>query len=87
MTHKMKSVLIIGIQGALAKITAELLIKRHPEIRIHGVDSRPIEQNLHREKVTTQQIRYTRTNFEKIFREHYFDTVLHLGRLGHSPMT
>ena len=87
MTHKMKSVLIIGIQGALAKITAELLIKRHPEIRIHGVDSRPIEQNLHREKVTTQQIRYTRTNFEKIFREHHFDTVLHLGRLGHSPMT
>ncbi len=87
MTHKMKSVLIIGIQGALAKITSELLIKRHPEIKIHGVDSRPIEQNLHQDKISTQQIRYTRTNFEKIFREHQFDTVLHLGRLGHSPMT
>jgi UDP-glucose 4-epimerase len=87
MTHKMKSVLIIGIQGALAKITSELLIKRHPEIRIHGVDSRSIDQQLHQEKMTTQQMRYTRTNFEKIFREHQFDTVLHLGRLGHSPMT
>ena len=87
MTHKMKSVLIIGIQGALAKITSELLIKRHPNIKIHGVDSRPIEQNLHQDKISTQQIRYTRTNFEKIFREHQFDTVLHLGRLGHSPMT
>jgi UDP-glucose 4-epimerase len=87
MTHKMKSVLIIGIQGALAKITSELLIKRHPNIKIHGVDSRPIDQNLHQDKISTQQIRYTRTNFEKIFREHQFDTVLHLGRLGHSPMT
>lgn len=67
MTHKMKSVLIIGIQGALAKITSELLIKRHPEIKIHGVDSRPIEQNLHQDKISTQQIRYTRTNFEKYF--------------------
>ena len=87
MTHKMKSVLIIGIQGALAKITCELLIKRHPETKIHGVDSRVIDQTLHPDKISTQQIRYTRTNFEKIFREHQFDTVLHLGRLGHSPMT
>jgi UDP-glucose 4-epimerase len=83
----MKSVLIIGIQGALAKITCELLIKRHPETKIHGVDSRVIDQTLHPDKISTQQIRYTRTNFEKIFREHQFDTVLHLGRLGHSPMT
>jgi UDP-glucose 4-epimerase len=30
-------------------------------------------------------LKYSRTNFEKLFREHQFDSVLHLGRLGHSP--
>lgn len=81
----LKSVLIIGIQGALAKITAEILIKKHPQIRIHGVDSRKIEGVPNRTQLTFQQMKYTRTSFEKIFREHQFDTVLHLGRLGHSP--
>ncbi|AUN99519.1 hypothetical protein DOM21_03255 [Bacteriovorax stolpii] len=80
-----KKVLIIGIQGALAKITAELLIKAHPDIRIHGVDSRPIDNIPKRPHITVQQIKYNRTNFEKLFREHQFESVLHLGRLGHSP--
>jgi UDP-glucose 4-epimerase len=79
-----KSVLIIGIQGALSKITAELLIKKFPEIKIHGVDSRAISDINHRENLTYEQVKYTRTNFEKIFREHQFDSVLHLGRLGHA---
>jgi UDP-glucose 4-epimerase len=82
-----KSVLIIGFQGALAKITAELLIKKNPHIKIHGVDSRHIDNVPHRTALTYQQLKYTRTNFEKIFREHHFDTILHLGRLGHSPAT
>jgi UDP-glucose 4-epimerase len=82
---KIKSVLIIGIQGALAKITAEILIKKDPTIKIHGVDSREIGYLSKHEQLTHQQIKYTRTNFEKIFREHQFDTILHLGRLGHSP--
>ena len=81
----LKSVLIIGIQGALAKITAELLIKNHPDIKIHGVDSRTIDQLPNRRQLTCQQMKYTRTNFEKLFREYHFDTILHLGRLGHSP--
>lgn len=80
-----KSVLIIGIQGALSKITAEILIKKNPLIKIHGVDSRKIENAPDRAQLTYQQMKYTRTSFEKIFREHQFDTVLHLGRLGHSP--
>ena len=79
-----KSVLIIGIQGALAKITAELLIKNYPKVKIHGVDSREIENVPNRSQLSFQQMRYTRTNFEKMFREHQFDTILHLGRLGHS---
>ncbi len=81
----MKSVLIIGIQGALAKITAELLIKKNSNIKIHGVDSRDIDNVPSRPQLTYQQMKYTRTNFEKIFREFQFDTILHLGRLGHSP--
>lgn len=79
-----KSVLIIGIQGALAKLTAELLIKNDPHIKIHGVDSRPIDGLPPRTQLTAQQIKYNRTNFEKLFREYQFDSVLHLGRLGHS---
>lgn len=80
-----KKVLIIGIQGALAKITAELLIKNDPEIRIYGVDSRPIDNIPKRPHISVQQIKYNRTSFEKLFREHQFESVLHLGRLGHSP--
>ena len=85
MSEKNKSVLIIGIQGALAKITAEILIKNNPKIKIHGVDSRGIDSVPNRSQLTYQQMKYTRTNFEKMFREHQFDTILHLGRLGHSP--
>ncbi|NOT80483.1 MAG: NAD-dependent epimerase/dehydratase family protein [Bacteriovoracaceae bacterium] len=80
-----KNILIIGIQGALAKITAELLIKTHPNIHILGVDSRGIENFSNHPQITFQQMKYNRTNFEKLFREHHFDSVLHLGRLGHSP--
>jgi UDP-glucose 4-epimerase len=80
-----QKILIIGIQGALAKITAELLMKSNPGITIVGVDSRPIENKSKRSQLTFLQIRYNRTNFEKLFREHQFDSVLHLGRLGHSP--
>jgi UDP-glucose 4-epimerase len=81
------SVLIIGIQGALAQITAEILIKNNPAIKIHGVDSRSIKNSVARSQLTTQQIKYTRTTFEKIFREHAFDAILHLGRLGHTRAT
>ncbi|MBC7430329.1 MAG: NAD-dependent epimerase/dehydratase family protein [Bacteriovorax sp.] len=80
-----QKILIIGIQGAMAKITAELLMKDHPGITIHGVDSRPIDNMPKRAQMKWQQIKYNRTNFEKLFREHQFDSVLHLGRLGHSP--
>lgn len=80
-----QKILIIGIQGALAKLTAELLMKESPDIFIYGVDSRPIENVHTRTQLTCQQIKYNRTNFEKIFREHQFDSILHLGRLGHSP--
>lgn len=80
-----KKILIIGIQGALAKMTAELLIQHDPNITIYGVDSRHIEDLPIRSQLIAQQMKYNRTNFEKLFREHQFENVLHLGRLGHSP--
>lgn len=80
-----KKILIIGIQGAMAKITAEILIQSRSDIQIIGVDSRPIENMPNRPQIKAQQIKYNRTNFEKLFREHQFESVLHLGRLGHSP--
>jgi UDP-glucose 4-epimerase len=82
-----KSIFIIGIQGALSKITAELLIKKFPHIKIHGVDSRSITGLSHRPEITFEKIKYTRNNFEKIFRDNQFDTILHLGRLGHAHVT
>jgi UDP-glucose 4-epimerase len=80
-----QKILIIGIQGAMAKITAELLLKSHPGVQILGVDSRPIDDMPKRSQFSWQQIKYNRTSFEKLFREHQFDSILHLGRLGHSP--
>lgn len=79
-----KKILIIGIQGAMAKITAEILVKSIPDVQIIGVDSRPIENMQSRNQIKTIQIKYNRTNFEKLFREHQFESVLHLGRLGSS---
>lgn len=82
-----RNILIIGIQGALAKITAELIIKNDSKVTIYGVDSRPIDSLPERSQLRAQQIKYNRTNFEKLFREHQFESVLHLGRLGHASST
>lgn len=79
-----KSILIIGMQSALSKITAEIILKKFPNIKIHGVDSRAITHLEVRDNFTFEKIKYSRTNFEKIFRDHQFDVVLHLGRLGHA---
>ena len=46
---KPKSILIIGIAGGLAKITAHLLAKKYPTIPILGVDPRPIKDDFGKE--------------------------------------
>ncbi|MFZ8932597.1 MAG: NAD-dependent epimerase/dehydratase family protein [Bacteriovoracaceae bacterium] len=81
---KIKNVLIIGIAGGLAKITATLLTKSHPDIKIIGIDSRRLDFQPSSPNITLIQAKYTRTNFENIFREHEFDTVIHLGRTSHT---
>ncbi len=84
MNKEFKNILIIGIQGALSKITAEILLKKYNHIQVLGVDSRSVSDIIPRDNFKVERIKYNRTNFEKIFRENHFDIVFHLGRLGHA---
>lgn len=79
-----KNILVIGSAGGLAKITAGLLAKEYPGSNIYGVDSRESNIHLIQKNISYHQMRYTRGNFEKLFREIPFDIVYHLGRLSHS---
>jgi len=81
---ELKTILIIGMAGGLAKITAGLLVKKYPNIKIIGVDSRPIEESIQNENIEYKRIRYTRGEFEKLFRDKEFDVVYHLGRMSHA---
>lgn len=79
-----KKALIIGISGGLAKITAHLLTEKYPGIEIIGIDMRSTSLEVDIPKVKIFKMKYTRSHFEKIFRDHEFDFVFHLGRLSHS---
>lgn len=79
-----KKVLLIGAAGGLAQITAGLLSKEYPHLKIIGVDSRSTDHLPQRPQVKIKRMNYTRGNFEKLFRDHNFDIVFHLGRLGHA---
>jgi UDP-glucose 4-epimerase len=81
---EIKSVLIIGMAGGLAKITAGLLTKKYPNIKITGVDSRPVNHLLRANNIEIKQMKYTRGNFEKLFRNNDFDVIYHLGRVSHA---
>lgn len=83
-SEELNSILIIGMAGGLAQITANLLLKKYPNAKITGVDSRPMTSLGIHPNIEKVRIRYTRGNFEKLFRDKEFDLVLHLGRLSHS---
>ena len=73
--------------GGLAQVTAFQLSKKFPKANILGVDSRKISPKYKfSEQVETKRIRYSRGNFEAIFRHHQFDLVLHLGRMSHGTL-
>lgn len=78
------SILIIGISGGLAKITAGLISTKYPHIKITGVDSRPVQHDIKNENLEIKTIKYTRGNFEKIFRDQTYDVVFHLARMSHA---
>jgi len=79
-----KNVLIIGMAGGLAQITARLLLSEHPDWRILGVDNRDLSKVSPLNGLTTMSMKYSRGNFENLFRAHKFDVVMHLGRISHS---
>lgn len=84
MLNKPKKILIIGAAGGLARILTSILSKANPNDQIIGVDSRPQVEEFERENVHFLKIRYTRGNFEKLFRDNQFYAVYHLARMSHA---
>ena len=83
-SSKKKKVLIIGMAGGLARITARLLLTEHPDWEVLGVDTRSLADLPALKGLETLTMKYSRGNFENLFRAHHFDVVLHLGRISHS---
>lgn len=81
--NEVNTILIIGIAGGLAQILSKFLHEEFPSAKIIGVDSRSLKE-ADIPNVTLQTFRYSRGNFEKLFREHEFDVVYHLGRISHA---
>lgn len=79
-----KKILLIGIAGGLAQMTARLILTEHPDWEILGVDSRSVARVPQLKGLTALEIKYSRGNFENLFRTYEFDTVYHLGRISHS---
>ena len=79
-----KKILIIGIAGGLAQMTARLILTEHPDWEIIGIDSRNISSVPPLKGLTALNLKYSRGNFENLFRTHHFDVVYHLGRISHS---
>ncbi len=87
MSEKNKKILIIGIAGSLAQICSRLILNEHPNWEIIGIDSRDISHVPSLKGLHPVQMKYSRGNFENLFRTHHFDVVYHLGRISHSKNT
>jgi UDP-glucose 4-epimerase len=84
MSSGKKKILIIGIAGGLAQMTARLILTEHPDWEIIGTDSRDLSNVTPLKGLTPINLKYSRGNFENLFRSHDFDVVYHLGRISHS---
>ena len=80
-------ILIIGLAGGLAQMTARLILTENSSWEIIGIDSRDISKVPPLKGLTVVQLKYSRGNFENLFRSHDFETVYHLGRISHSSNT
>lgn len=80
----LKNILIIGINGGLAQQTAKLLLQQNPLLHIVGIDSRPIKDSINDSRVHYKHMKYSRNEFENLFRNFTFDGVIHLARVTHS---
>lgn len=79
-----KKILFIGIAGGLAQMTARLILTEHPNWQILGIDSRDVSKVPPLKGLTSIELKYSRGNFENLFRTHTFDAVYHLGRISHA---
>lgn len=79
-----RKILLIGVAGGLAQMTARLILTEHPDWEIIGVDSRDVSKVPQLKGLTAVEMKYSRGNFENLFRTYEFDTVYHLGRISHS---
>ena len=79
-----KKILIIGIAGGLAQMTARLILTEHPDWEVTGVDSRNVDAVPQLKGLTSINMKYSRGHFENLFRTTHFDVVYHLGRISHS---
>lgn len=78
------NILIIGASGGLSQILIKILRAEHPDYNILGIDNRPTQNLFRDEKIQYIQMKYSRGNFENLFRHHEFDTVFHLARQTHT---
>lgn len=85
--NEINSVLIIGASGGLASILCGLLLRQYPNLKIIGVDTRNPKSKIISSNFHFIKTKYTRGNFEKIFREHNIDALFHLGRMSHAKST
>jgi UDP-glucose 4-epimerase len=83
MNEEKKKILILGIRGGLAQILARLILKKYPHYEVTGVDSRDTKDCPKLEGLTCRTMKYSRGNFEKLFRDSEFDYVYHLARMSH----
>lgn len=75
----MAKILVTGMAGSLARLTADALLEQGHEII--GVDYRPKPMGLRR-KIKFFRANYNKRIIEDVFRQQEPDWVLHLGRVG-----
>lgn len=78
------NILIIGASGGLSQILIQLIRTSNPEYHILGIDNRSTDNLYRDDKVQYIRMKYSRGNFENLFRHHDFDTVFHLARQTHT---
>lgn len=79
-----RRILVIGIAGGLAQITSRLLLQENHQWTVMGIDTRSVDSVPPHPRLNAVSMKYSRGNFENLFRSNKFDAVLHLGRLSHS---
>lgn len=79
-----RKTLILGGAGGLAYLLSKLLLEKHPQMKILAVDSRESSLHIYNERYQFKKIKYSKGNFENLFRDEQFDTVIHLARMSHT---